>query len=261
MTKFQTLTGLVVPQAPFVGLTDEDVALGQIPGWLMYMDPGVRVGADPTRIYNRIGNGKLLNAISGGSPIPIGTIGGQPSIAPSGTTAGTGVQFDQTPAIPADAWTFFSVGTLATGNNRQSVAVSKSAFLASEPDYSLGVGFTPNGQVARFWQRDQFADLNPRLSYTPASTFVGRRALVMWTFSTREGLAIWDNGVLGAASDTAAAKRPLSRGAGANEWWSLMRCIGNFGVVGALGIDLSWAENAGYRRRIEQFLMQKYSIA
>lgn len=80
--------------------------------------------------------------------------------------------------------------------------------------------------------------------------------VVIWTFSVEHGLSIWFNGVRRAVNPD--DKRPLEFGL--EDLRTLLRARGDVGVHGLLNIDLNAPENAGHRKAIERYAMQKYGI-
>lgn len=98
-----------------------------------------------------------------------------------------------------------------------------------------------------------------RLGYTLAQSFLNRTTFLMFTFSTRDGLRIFENGnEVAAAPDD---KRPLTHGFGANEWLMWRENFGLLGMSGMLSIDLGWAEHRAYRRQMSEFMAAKYGIS
>lgn len=81
-------------------------------------------------------------------------------------------------------------------------------------------------------------------------------SLLMATFSTDRGLALYDNGVL--VESAPEDKRPLTETGNPCSYFHQTR--GFFGSTGIVNNDLSRPELAGNRRAIERFLMDKYGI-
>lgn len=97
-------------------------------------------------------------------------------------------------------------------------------------------------------------------SITAAGAMVDdETALIMATFSTRDGVAIRKDGAELTADAT--ETDPINFGFGAYQWNMLRTPFGEHGMMGALDIDLSWPEHAGYLRQLETYLMTRYGIA
>ena len=154
--------------------------------------------------------------------------------------------------INPTAWTFFYV------LNTTSVGTDGNRVLAR---YNSAV---PSGKEGIELRITTANDL--RLIRNVGTTLVASDAmvddtttLIMATFSTRDGTALRKNGTEIAAN--AADLNPLTFEFGPQQWGMLRTPFGEFGMMGLLDIDLSWPENAGYRRALETYLINRYGIA
>lgn len=86
---------------------------------------------------------------------------------------------------------------------------------------------------------------------------MGRPALVMFCGSAH-GASIWLDGEEVARGNIDAR---MTDGTAAGQWYWHYASRINIGMSGVLATDLGLAENAGYRRRMEAFLLGKYGIS
>lgn len=252
MIKYQVLQGVRLSGAsglPTVTPTPEGKAMASIPGWLIMIDPAYREGPD---VLNRAAPSAIIP--SSDSP-PVGA-GSFPTTNEPAFAIGTGHErFFPDVAFPVEAWTFFSVlnGDFLSTQSPKELVLSKNL----DQEYALRLGFNASGTDMAV-----FTGPTPsvyRIRYAPPDPFEGRTALVMYTFSTREGLRLYHNGELGAHEPT--ETQPLDHSVGPNQWeFFSLSLRGLVGMTGLLDIDLGWPEHAGYRRSIERFLMDKYGI-
>lgn len=256
MRRYYPVTGLSLPDAsalPVVSATPQDLAIAAIPGWLAYFDPA---HVTATAAQNGV-TGALLTDSGTGDGLLTGTLGAMQSIAASDEN-NTRLLSDV--ALDPAAWTMFAVArpVVRTGSANNLVT-----WAGVEVEATIGpkFGFRADCSRLQVWGTNTAgsnADTGLRLSYTPETTFAGRTALVMATFSTQDGLRLYENGVLVASNGS--DKAPLEARFGAGQWEWLAYGRGDYGNFGALSIDLGRAANAGYRRRLEAYLMTKYGI-
>lgn len=229
---------------PPVSRSPEGIAMAHIPGWSLFADPKyVKNG----RVRNRAAP-RSLTSTSG--TLAFTTLNGEQMI----DTTAAEARLTGLPAIDPTSWTVFSVfrPIELTG---PSYDVARSITDAPVGGLSMRVGL--NAGAARITIYEGTSAI--RLAYTPPINFNNRLALLMYTFSVRDGLKIFENGELVATAPD--DKRPLTQGYGAGQWQMYRLNRGLIGMGGHLHTDLGAPENDGYRRQIEQFLMEKYGIA
>lgn len=253
MITYQVLHGLDLQGAtglPSIAPTPEGKAMGAIPGWKMLMDPGRNAGQTPR---NRVIAGQYINRNAGATaPFSYSTFAnGAPSLDFSGLENSFRPQMGFNPT----AWSLFSVARLESGwSGTPDIAYSSGPGSRDESPH-VRLGLNNAGTRASMYS----AGTSVRVAYEPPETFENRTALVIYTFSTRDGCRIYHNGDLGAHNPS--DKEPLAGGYGAGQWALYVPAwVGKVGMTGLLDIDLGWPEHAGYRRAIERFLMDKYGI-
>lgn len=263
MTPYLKLSGFQAGSGlPAIDRMAYDEAFGLIPNWLLLVDPDDVKGSGGT--WNRTQDATdadvdaalldITSSVNSGNNI--GTFSsGQAAYSPRDSGY---VQFESNVAFPDDAWSFFAVAD-PLPRAGSSVNLLTASLSYSDPELAPRLAFSPDGSKFVVYKNQQNADSNYRLSYTPAISFIGRRSLMMVTWSTREGLRIFENGIEVAADPNKNA--PFTQSSGVGEWDVLSWARGDFGVMGLLGLDLGWAENAVYRRLIEAAMIDKYSIS
>ncbi|MDO5604800.1 MAG: hypothetical protein Q4G25_06520 [Paracoccus sp. (in: a-proteobacteria)] len=160
------------------------------------------------------------------------------------------------PAINPDAWSIFAV-MRPVSESIVGVTYDVGSSVADAPSSSLSLrtGLNAGGGRATIY----VGSAEVRLGYQPSDSFIGRTVFLLFTFSTRDGLRIFENGQeVAAAPDD---KRLLTQGYGANEWLMWRANRGLIGVSGMLSIDLGWPEHRAYRRQMAEFFATKYGIA
>lgn len=251
MTVILPLPGVVVPSSlalPTVQVDEISRALGGVPGWKVLGDPAFSSGS---QVRNRARRNQQMPSAQ---PLIAATINGQPAWDAS---ANSGPRITPGVGMSPNEWSFFfAIRTPAAGASGgreilRSLATPSGAGIA--PRVTIRTG----GQIAMIAQ--DTSDLRVNGPTIPDNLpFVG-----MATFSVRDGCRMYINGVLAAAN--ANDKRPLTSDFASGEYGVLrgssagltMTC----GIFGILDIDLGQPENAGHRRAINMFLMQKYQIA
>lgn len=257
MYQYLKIPGLVVGDAaPAADLLPEDIAMGHIPDWLCLFDPEY---ASDGGAYDRARPPVLAEVDS--SPnhgIPRSVFpNGQPAFNP---TSSAFTSWNADVAFPRDAWTVFAVVRTASGStgSAQFFVGPKQASPESSP--IPAVGLSQDNAHFRVWAHGSAVPAGAaRIGYTPSVGFLNRTALLMATFSIRDGLRLFENGVQVAAN--AADKAPIAATYAPGEWNFLRFTRGLYGMTGVLSRDLGQAENAPYRKAIETFLLTKYGIA
>lgn len=117
------------------------------------------------------------------------------------------------------------------------------------------VGFFGPATSARAWASGNQGDSNPILTYVPPTSFVGRTAVSMFTYSGGM-LRYFENGIQRANVPSADLTNRYRAGQ-----WALLRFVrGLIGNVAVFSSDLSQPAMAGHRNRAIAFLMQKYGV-
>ncbi|WP_423277693.1 hypothetical protein [Enterovirga sp. CN4-39] len=216
-----------------------------IPGWSIFLDPAYLSGG--ALINRALPNNVTQNLDAAQTPATFSN--DAPALS---MTSARRVQPNT--AVDPNVWTFFWVINGSTPTSLMDLAGSVTP--ATSPNLSLKIGISSDG--ARTGIYPNTATVTPRLAYTPGSNLFGRTALLMYTFSTRDGLRIYENGNL-VATD-ASDKTPLTSGYTAGQWRLFTNARGLIGMTGHLNIDLSWPEYAAQRVAMETFLKAKYGI-
>ena len=223
-------------------------AIGGIPGWKVFIDPSEGTASS---LPNLARANSVFTPLTGsfeyddlGPGLDTYLSDDWANAADKRLTAPVGIN--------PTAWTFFYV------LNTTSVGVDGNRVLAKT---NSGV---PGGSEGIEIRIDTSNGL--RLIRTTGTTLVASGALVndttvliMATFSTRDGTSLRKNGAEIAANS--ADLNPLTFEFGPQQWGMLRTPFGEFGMMGLLDIDLSWPENAGYRRALETYLINRYGIA
>lgn len=254
MINYKKLPGKLAPQgAPGIVTTPEGLAMGHIPGWAMLIDPGYLHG--PRDLINRALPRNL--ATNPANDIPIDAFAnGQPAVRP---VTGQAMRVNTDVSINPDMWSIFTVARYVENNTG-----AKGLLINSSSEQSgviaPQIGFSQGGSNAIIWENSMSTAGQPqRLNVEVGLAARTQPALIMFTFSVREGLRTFVDGVqVGAAPDD---KRPLKLGYQAGEWEMFRFLRSLWGMTGLLNIGLGWPEHAGYRHAIERFLMTKYGLA
>lgn len=250
MRRIIALDGVSIPDASdrqAYTLTPADRAMAHIPGWCLYVDPDHIVSGNARNVA-------MPRTMTGNNGTPNARTTMPDSDAPA---------FDVTGArhirpnldFPLEAWSVFAVAHLTGASSRQwlvgAIADPAAGGLRPSLGFSLGSGH------AAVWSEENVARVTCA-SRPPHANFTGRTILFMFTFSIREGLRIFVDGIQAASNPTDTAV--FTSGYGAGEWRFLHGCRGLFGNIGLLSIDLGWEEHADFRREIEDFHRKKYTI-
>lgn len=261
MFRFQRINGVRLDNTnglPTVQRTPEGIAMGAVPGWLELLDPDY---CDPVAltVRNRA-RSRMHFSAQGGNGLPLDTFpGNATAFAPSDGVItridSSGVAMDPT------RWSFFAVvmpSTSSSSDHNNLVRGSDNVSIGE--DVGLRIQISRVSGALSVLSYSPFVSPNPiRIGYSSDLIAKGTPTLVMLTFSTRDGLSIFENGVLVAQNVT--DKRPLTQGWQAGNRAYLRGCRGLYGMIGMLNLDLGWYEHTAYRQSIEQFLLTKYGIA
>jgi hypothetical protein len=253
MIPYLVLNGLKTStDRPTFTLRPEDEAMGHIPGWELLVDPDF---ANDNGALNRVTAKTLAIDSSPNFGTPLGTFsGGETAFTPAD---GDYVSYNPALAFPQTAWSVvFAARPEVRVSSFNNVITPKSSH--SNPEIAPRIGFNPAATSFRVLQNGLNGDATARLSYTPGTDFSTRDTLLMATFSTRDGLRIFENGVEVAADDT--DTDVFTAGYGSGQWNILSYGRGKFGMIGILSIDLGWAENKVFRDAITEFYLDKYDI-
>lgn len=228
----------------------EGVAMANIPGWELLIDPD---HVTSSTVQNRCIRNTFCELFSGS--INLGAFeNGQKAFNP---TDAFPIRINPDLDFPVEAWSLVFVAkpsvksvadlnTIVTANN----------YIAD--DIVPSVGFGSSTTTLRVMKSGALADLSIRLNYNSASPLADASAVYIVTGSITNGLSIYKNGVLVANN---ADKSQFNSQWQAGEWHILRGARGLFGMIGLLSIDLNDPLNAEYRNQMNDFLMQKYAIA
>lgn len=272
MKKFIKIDGVDFSDTPLpsVGITPEGEAMGYIPGWSFMADPDfltIPGSSSPGELttLDRV-NGVMVPSQRSSPPIPEKTtINGQTFIDLVGGQAV--LVYDPQVDINQDEWTIWAVLAPTDESNAAANFIvggkgESGDFESGEISPALAYSQVTGNVVLYEW--GGFSSSSGNVGPTRILAEVGldrdgeTPALVVATFSTALGLRIRVNGSLAASEpgDT----RPFDAKFEADEYRCWRSFRGKQGMVGIIGNDLSKPENSGYRRAIEEFLMNKYGI-
>ncbi|WP_193090871.1 hypothetical protein [Halomonas colorata] len=253
MRRYQMLQGVQVPNSnlPSIEITPEGRAMGAIPFWNTLLDPDY---VSDNKIRNRAIKATLQNNEDPGTYTFSSFANGARAFNyPSGSE--NLLRSLSSTDINPERWTVFVVQR-PNSDAAQAREVLRSIDSAPADEFSPRMGINTANSRASIYKSSSDATL--RLGYTPPVNYNNRTVLLMFTFSVERGLAIFEDGVLGAAAPNETQPFTFGYQAGAVGWNRQM--AGLVGMAGLLDADLSAPENAGYRRSIERFLMTKYGI-
>lgn len=234
-----------------------EVAMVNMPDgyWNFLIDPD-EVRASERQILQRV-TGNVLPSTSG-SDVPLSTFpNGAAAFDPQSGSVNFAVVGDVD--IRADAWSVaFVVQTV--NNSVLSDIINSAEGGTDQAGVGLRVTIVQNGNKINVYENAGRTSGSPvRLDYTSDFRTRGVPALVMVTFSTERGLAIWDNGVQVAHDPT--DTRPLTANRLAGEWQVPRAARDRHGLIGQINADLGLPKNAPFRRMIERHCRAKYDIA
>ena len=230
--------------------TAEAAALGGVPGFNVWWEAEYSDATAET-VLNRAQANRAIPAVDG--------------FFPDTVTMGSGAAFDATDLAPLvlapnrpirpDEWTFLVVVKPITDTSRQ-IFVKPTTDVGAT---AMQIGLISTGHTVYVYETGTGGSGQPvRLEYRGDFEQRAGASLIMVTFSTRDGLKIWDGGTL-AASD-AADTAPLTLGYGAGEW-DMMRFVrGQIGMSAIFDVDLGKAENALHRAALTDWLVAKYDV-
>ncbi|WOQ37394.1 hypothetical protein [Acinetobacter soli] len=262
MQAVQIVKGATAPaDAQTYSFTPEGLAIGNITGWQMLLDPNY-VNVSNKTVLNRCKY--QSNAISDSS--------GSTVFVNIGQFANTQKAFEITETLPArlnpnipfpaDNWSviFVAKPVVKTGINLNVILTgntysSDAALISPKIGFNLASNILYIAQGGAIQQEGSY-----RLAYTSPTPLSDETAVYIVTGSSKNGLSIYKNGVKVVSSISANAKLPLNSQIGAGEWHVLRGARGLFGYVGLLSIDLNDNANKGFRDQINQFLMSKYGV-
>ena len=240
---------------PVIAQSEEGKAMAHVPGWASLFDPA----------YIATGERGVLNRASGARITPTtlrvpvfiqDPVSGQPLVRLPADPE-TSLHFAGDTPINPESWSIWRVFSPAAAPSRQYLVIDDHADEAVNNSLGLSIGYSPSSQNLSVYEYGRNQSGVPiRLSANLGAASRGLM-LVMVTFSTRDGLRIFDGGkLLASAPDD---RRALVNGTRDYRWNRFMR--GDLGAWGHLNVDLGWSEYSGYRRSIEQFLLSKYRIS
>lgn len=256
MQRFIALNGVRLENAnglPAIQRTPEGVAMGNIPGWAMLADPDYVSDAEQWVRNRARPNSK--------GPVNAGTL--RLGEFDNGATAlnpiiGDNFTYQSTVEINPNEWSAFVV-VQPTASSGAPMAPMRATQTTDELCLRLGIPASNLDEFIVYESTDPDLSNPRRASYTANFSDRTTPALMMACFSVGRGITLYDNGlqVVRVEDD----KRPLQAGlSGENNITCLDYYRGKMGLSGMLNIDLSKADNYGYRRSIERFVMNKYGI-
>lgn len=235
---------------PAINISQDGQRIGSIPGWNTLLTPDSKQGNEPR---NRVVGGQYLTAAFS-NPLSAGEFpNGALSFDRNNTNRFTGLT-----NINKSAWTFFIVvhqRTIATAgiDFLQGILAESTPGLRS-PRLAL------NNDATDFALYEEAGTTNAvaRLELT---SFVGRTALLMATYSDGNGVNLYENGAVGASNPSAESFEELDR-SGQYYWLNgfTVDRAADVGHAGLLDIDMSRPENAGHRRVLENYMFELYGI-
>lgn len=257
MIRYEKLQGVKLPAAggPSIVVTPEGKAMGHIPGWKALIDPSYPVD---TGTRNRALPSNILKGLDA---LTYGALGGNTAFTLPSRLRSNGpiARFDMNPT----EWTWFCV------LKNEMVSPAGPSYLLS-PISSIVGGILPcivlrtSGQLSVASELPQVSTVY-RVSADTAVPSGSPASLMMVTFSTTEGIKMFKNGSL--VAENKSDKNALTDGYQSGNLQIMTAGstsgAGNLllGLQGILDIDLGAAENSGYRRIVERFVMSKYGIA
>lgn len=239
---------------PVIVQSAEGKAMAHIPGWASLFDPA-HIALGERGVLNRASGARITATTLRTPEFFHDPASGQPLIRLPADPE-TSLHFAGDAPINPEAWSIWRVFRPAAVPSRQYLVIDDHADEAINNELGLSIGYAPSSQNLTVYEYGRNQPGVPvRLSANLGAASRGLM-LVMVTFSTREGLRIFDGGRLVASAPN--DRRALVNGTRDYRWNRYMR--GDLGAWGHLNVDLGWAEHSGYRRAIEQYLIGKYSI-
>ncbi|MGP9500266.1 hypothetical protein [Halomonas sp. AOP43-D1-4] len=259
MINLQVLHGLHIPgktNLKKVEFTPEGMELGHI-DWSTLIDPAYCTPSAET-VCNRALREEEVHINAG--RITIGNFEGGPLsfVTDSDNLDGNFIRINPDAAVNPDQWTLVLV--MEPSSNNSSIQRFVSPTVVNQEDgvcFNIGMNNTLSSLV--IYENALLVGGQPqRLRYGVPAERRGTRALVMFTFSVREGLKIFWNGEQVAANPD--DRRPLTYGYNAGEWEMFRTARGQLGMAGVIDVDLSEPDYEGDRLALEKFMMEKYGI-
>ncbi|ALH95600.1 hypothetical protein [Acinetobacter equi] len=227
----------------------EGVAMANIPGWELLIDPD---HVTSSTVQNRCIRNTFCELVSGS--INLGTFAnGQKAFNP---TDALPIRINPNLEFPIDAWSLIFVAKpdVKTGVDLNTI-ITANTYTADK--ITPSVAFSASTTTFRIMKGGALSDLERRLTYTPSVPLSEKVSVYIVTGSIANGLAIYQDGVLVASNSN---KDLINDQWQAGEWNILRGARGLFGMIGLLSIDLNDPLNAEYRNQMNDFLMQKYAI-
>lgn len=228
--------------------TPEGIAFGKVPGKVAYHDPDY---ADASLGWARE---RVDNTKSPFDGVITELANGQKVFGSADETQATRIDFNA--EVDPNRWT-----SICVGFPRERPA-SVTPLMLMEYQNTVGEGnlaLLLSIEQVNFNNYQLLEDTRTggvRISYNGGFGARTSLSILMTTFSVERGLKMYDGGELVASNDD--DKRPLELTDGVYNLYRNGR--GQFGPSFLLNTDLSDPENAGFKRAIEKFLMDKYSI-
>src|SRR5690554_6026405 len=196
MIRYQKIAGVNLSQStglPSIARTEEGAAMGAIPGWAALLDPAY-ASVPENWVRNRCRPNTRATASVGQLELHEFSDG-----VPAFNFHGAEARFSYKARVNPEAWPIFFVANPSswTGSGVQTPIQSADTG-AQAGDINLHLGFfSQSGSRVLVYERSWISDPSSvRLDYEPATGLVSRDApsLIMATFSTSRGLAMFDGG-------------------------------------------------------------------
>ena len=231
--------------------SEEGRRIGAIPGWRLFIDPKSRYRKEG-QLRNRYIAGKYLAK----SEKP--QVSGQFQNGAPALVYDSNNRVDSDAQINKEAWTAFAVVRLSSADN---IGASKDILRANrgatQGNFTPRLSFANSGNSIGIYQNT--ASTTSIINYARAGGYLDQTVLVMFTFSTRDGLRIFADGVEGARAPDFVT--PFDAQDTPGTWGFFGGGIrGLVGHAGLLDVDLGWEEYTNERIALEKFMLETYGI-
>ena len=237
-------------------LSEAGKALAHIPGFKAFYDAE----------FYKAGENFILNRASGKKSAFTGvfdivSVNGKQALRKLSGSSGS-VTHDGDYQVNSDTWTFFAVFKPVVNTNTAQVfkLVTRKE---NTSELSLYNTMSASSKTLTIYRGTTGGDTRISFSSEAGSELanLGHPSVIMFSFSSAEGLKIRLNGKTVASSNSSAAKEAIMNGLNTGEWDWLRNANGDFYAWGGFNIDLTTAENVNYLQDFERYFMNKYSIA
>lgn len=236
--------------------------MAHAPGWVNMIDPAYSDALRGTLNRARRGEALFTQSI------------GYNTFATSGKRAFLGTGYVPTPnpvptirfsarqngLINPYQWTAFCVcklPALTTGVGNEQITWLMRSRNSTTSEFSINLALHQGTGNIIFYETGVAPPGTP-IRYSVAGDFRNKSTptLIIVTFSVEHGIGVFRNAVgIGRSADNRPPDTPSSSG-----YSMLTNLNGQAGICGFLNLDLSAAENIGYRQSMEKYLMSAYGI-